>query len=1098
MLKFKKCLIFRRSVTSSLPNTTSGATPVPDKGKISTKGSARANANATRPPPQPQPETVTNPPPSQAENRPANSLVKSPTTAVLDLEAKVLELSKMLQSKEAEVNVLKGELKEAEKEMASSAAAGNAQIKELRAENKALKTKLAQLEAAASAMATANPPASQLQPLSDTEKLMLGQIHQHSSAPASIAGTEPPTPYDVLGSDMLASTCSQGVPGTPDWEHQSLGSCSEVSVAGLQDRIHQMEETHYSTSEELQATLQELADLQHQLAELQGENSRITDEKAVVLQSLCKQTERLEDCRARSESLTALLCSEGLPAPTDTETKLLEIIKGLHEERSEQQTLNEAAEARVRGTLERLSAAETASVRQNERVSLLQAQVEVSVAEKKRLEDRLEAALREGQEKTIEYERMETLLANAKAKIEELEECRSTPADETQLESRLESIRSEKEELEGKIVELQEQLSKAQGEVARIRETTNTLQEELKVSRNNAKSQVSELEFVINQEREETKRAQAAATEQAAQAQRHLEDKRQLRATLSEAQRENIALKEEMKTVQAQLEEEKRLRAEENEEWVQFRSDLLMTVRVANDFKTEAQQQLAKLLVENKSLKEKNRSLEAELAKAKALNSQALSYDSLASNGAGPTLEDPKFTDTLLAYDDIRSNFVISEEEYVDEFETNTNSSVDEAFLSFTENEHVALATRNADETDKVCLVSPLPPPLPSTPPPPLPTIFDDYIDAVNEEVSLAEHQSDPESLIIVSPNLSDKRRSEPQFSAADYKENSWLLQRKLSLQIPTQTSSTRVVPKPAFDSASQMTQQSPSRPVSTSLSEAPPSPVPTSPACDAVFSSVQQEMAAAARRLRGTAIADNRLSVKNLIESIENATKHHKAGGDCGESRCSSTSNSIATTPTSPTPSPCNTLPSTPSPIPPAVELSKSPLRDQQQNNRTTTSLTRKTSFQEYLKEPVKPTKSEEPPSVVSQRPRHYSNPEVASKDPLWKLVKNGGSKRNALLKWCQAKTAGYKGIDITNFSSSWNDGLALCALIHSYLPALVPYNTLVPTDKRRNFSVAFSAAESVGIPTTLSIVEMTHMERPDWQQVMAYVTEVYKHFES
>ncbi|XP_065349008.1 cytospin-A isoform X8 [Cloeon dipterum] len=907
---FSSSSLKKRSVTSSLPNTTSGATPVPDKGKISTKGSARANANATRPPPQPQPETVTNPPPSQAENRPANSLVKSPTTAVLDLEAKVLELSKMLQSKEAEVNVLKGELKEAEKEMASSAAAGNAQIKELRAENKALKTKLAQLEAAASAMATANPPASQLQPLSDTEKLMLGQIHQHSSAPASIAGTEPPTPYDVLGSDMLASTCSQGVPGTPDWEHQSLGSCSEVSVAGLQDRIHQMEETHYSTSEELQATLQELADLQHQLAELQGENSRITDEKAVVLQSLCKQTERLEDCRARSESLTALLCSEGLPAPTDTETKLLEIIKGLHEERSEQQTLNEAAEARVRGTLERLSAAETASVRQNERVSLLQAQVEVSVAEKKRLEDRLEAALREGQEKTIEYERMETLLANAKAKIEELEECRSTPADETQLESRLESIRSEKEELEGKIVELQEQLSKAQGEVARIRETTNTLQEELKVSRNNAKSQVSELEFVINQEREETKRAQAAATEQAAQAQRHLEDKRQLRATLSEAQRENIALKEEMKTVQAQLEEEKRLRAEENEEWVQFRSDLLMTVRVANDFKTEAQQQLAKLLVENKSLKEKNRSLEAELAKAKA--------------------------------------------------------------------------------------------------------------------------------------------------------------------------------------------QQSPSRPVSTSLSEAPPSPVPTSPACDAVFSSVQQEMAAAARRLRGTAIADNRLSVKNLIESIENATKHHKAGGDCGESRCSSTSNSIATTPTSPTPSPCNTLPSTPSPIPPAVELSKSPLRDQQQNNRTTTSLTRKTSFQEYLKEPVKPTKSEEPPSVVSQRPRHYSNPEVASKDPLWKLVKNGGSKRNALLKWCQAKTAGYKGIDITNFSSSWNDGLALCALIHSYLPALVPYNTLVPTDKRRNFSVAFSAAESVGIPTTLSIVEMTHMERPDWQQVMAYVTEVYKHFES
>jgi cytospin len=98
-----------------------------------------------------------------------------------------------------------------------------------------------------------------------------------------------------------------------------------------------------------------------------------------------------------------------------------------------------------------------------------------------------------------------------------------------------------------------------------------------------------------------------------------------------------------------------------------------------------------------------------------------------------------------------------------------------------------------------------------------------------------------------------------------------------------------------------------------------------------------------------------------------------------------------------------------------------------------------------------------------------------VASKDPLWALVRNGGSKRNALLKWCQAKTGGYKGIDITNFSSSWNDGLALCALMHSYLPNLVPYDKLVPTDKRKNFSVAFSAAESVGIPTTLVSLPQT-----------------------
>ncbi|VVC97792.1 unnamed protein product [Leptidea sinapis] len=120
--------------------------------------------------------------------------------------------------------------------------------------------------------------------------------------------------------------------------------------------------------------------------------------------------------------------------------------------------------------------------------------------------------------------------------------------------------------------------------------------------------------------------------------------------------------------------------------------------------------------------------------------------------------------------------------------------------------------------------------------------------------------------------------------------------------------------------------------------------------------------------------------------------------------------------------------------------------------------------------------------------------------KDPLNTLqIKNGGSKRNALLKWCQQKTLGYNNIDITNFSSSWNDGLALCALLHSYLgEGRIPYATLTQHDKRTNFSVAFAAAESVGIPTTLNIQDMIQQERPDWQQVMAYVTSIYKHFET
>jgi cell division protein FtsB len=42
-----------------------------------------------------------------------------------------------------------------------------------------------------------------------------------------------------------------------------------------------------------------------------------------------------------------------------------------------------------------------------------------------------------------------------------------------------------------------------------------------------------------------------------------------------------------------------------------------MTVRVANDFKTEAQQELEKLVLENKSLRDKLHGLEAQIDKLK-------------------------------------------------------------------------------------------------------------------------------------------------------------------------------------------------------------------------------------------------------------------------------------------------------------------------------------------------------------------------------------------------------------------------------------------------------------------------------------------------
>ncbi|XP_068585649.1 cytospin-B isoform X2 [Cebidichthys violaceus] len=144
-------------------------------------------------------------------------------------------------------------------------------------------------------------------------------------------------------------------------------------------------------------------------------------------------------------------------------------------------------------------------------------------------------------------------------------------------------------------------------------------------------------------------------------------------------------------------------------------------------------------------------------------------------------------------------------------------------------------------------------------------------------------------------------------------------------------------------------------------------------------------------------------------------------------------------------------------------------------------------------------------PPASFSSRTTSFSynrgnsKLSVERKDPLAALAREyGGSKRNALLKWCQKKTEGYPNIDVTNFSNSWSDGLAFCALLHTYLPAHIPYHELISQDKDRNLTLAFQAAESIGIKPSLDMEELMKTDRPDWQSVMQYVSQIYKYFET
>uniref|UniRef100_A0A9J7YPF4 EH domain binding protein 1-like 1b n=1 Tax=Cyprinus carpio carpio TaxID=630221 RepID=A0A9J7YPF4_CYPCA len=100
------------------------------------------------------------------------------------------------------------------------------------------------------------------------------------------------------------------------------------------------------------------------------------------------------------------------------------------------------------------------------------------------------------------------------------------------------------------------------------------------------------------------------------------------------------------------------------------------------------------------------------------------------------------------------------------------------------------------------------------------------------------------------------------------------------------------------------------------------------------------------------------------------------------------------------------------------------------------------------------------------------------------------------SLLKWCQDITRNYKGVKITNFSTSWRNGLAFCAILHHFHPEIIDFDALEPHNIKQNNKAAFDGFASLGISRLLEPSDMVLLSVPDRLIVMTYLCQIRAHF--
>ncbi|XP_065738539.1 EH domain-binding protein 1-like protein 1 [Phocoena phocoena] len=127
--------------------------------------------------------------------------------------------------------------------------------------------------------------------------------------------------------------------------------------------------------------------------------------------------------------------------------------------------------------------------------------------------------------------------------------------------------------------------------------------------------------------------------------------------------------------------------------------------------------------------------------------------------------------------------------------------------------------------------------------------------------------------------------------------------------------------------------------------------------------------------------------------------------------------------------------------------------------------------------------------------RPSGASSPEEPEEDrrlPGSQAPPTPVSFSQSLLEWCQEVTTGYRGVRITNFTTSWRNGLAFCAILHRFYPDKIDFASLDPLNIKQNNKQAFDGFAALGVSRLLEPADMVLLSVPDKLIVMTYLCQI------